>query len=260
MDFAQAIDATATLIRLGMKAVTLTGGGEPLLYPKINELIMNFIDKGIEVSLATNGLRLDRLKQTSLRSLTWCRVSCSDEQSVNQIRKALDWAVGKAPEVDWGFSYVVTDRFDPANLMALVEYANKNNFTHVRIICDLLRLDKSPPMAVVKKTLRGTDDSLVIYQGRKEYLRGQKHCYVSLLRPVLGPDGMIYPCCGVQYAKKKHDLDFASDMQMGDFDSLDEIYQKQKWFDGHLCDRCYYDEYNRFIGALLSDMKHGNFV
>ena len=73
--------------QLGTKAVTITGGGEPLLYDKFNELIDYFSDKEIQIGLVSNGLLLDRADQAVLNKVTWCRISNSDERKFNDVYK-----------------------------------------------------------------------------------------------------------------------------------------------------------------------------
>ena len=54
------------------------------------------------------------------------------------------------------------------------------------------------------------DDKIVIYQGRKKFSRGSAKCLISLIKPLIGSDGNVYPCCGVQYALADSSFDFDS--------------------------------------------------
>lgn len=244
-----------TFSGLGCRAVTITGGGEPLMHDGINKIIRRFKNADISVGLVTNGLLLDRL----IEPVKWCRISCCDERKFNsRTATIMEDSVDALFNIDWAFSYVVGENYDPDNLIKYVEFANTHNFTHVRVVSDLIDLDKCVDMQTVKETLNGIDDSLVIYQGRKEYAHGQRNCYLSLLKPVVGADGKVYPCCGVQYARKEQDLDLPESMCMGD--DIDRIYKEQSYFDGSKCFRCYYKNYNDVIGTLLSDIQHKEFI
>lgn len=60
----------------GVKSVNFSGEGEPLLYPKIVEIIQYAKSQGIDVALTTNGSLLEKsLAEKILPSLTWLRVS-----------------------------------------------------------------------------------------------------------------------------------------------------------------------------------------
>ena len=76
--------------QLGTKALTITGGGEPLMHKDLNEMIRYAAERGIECGLTTNGKLLDRLEEH--KNLTWCRISTSDEQTpaYDKISKAVN--------------------------------------------------------------------------------------------------------------------------------------------------------------------------
>jgi MoaA/NifB/PqqE/SkfB family radical SAM enzyme len=244
---------------MGVKSITITGGGEPLMYPQIDQLIAGAILSGIKVGLVTNGLLLGNLDGETLGGLTWCRVSFSDERKTEGLEDIIKKAVKSAPDVDWAFSYVVTRDYDKEKLSFIIDLANRLGFTHVRVVSDLIDIDGSEPMDKVRESL-AVDDSRVIYQPRQEYTRGSNPCYISLLKPVFGADGRIYPCCGAQYAIDGAKLDLISQMQMGDITDFPSLVSDQMFFDGSVCDRCYYSEYNKALDEMLSPIKHIEFV
>jgi len=252
------------LKELGCEAVTITGGGEPLMHPDIEDIILMFCEHNIHVGLVTNGLLLNKLHSYVFNTITWCRVSCSDERKFNtKTREIMEAAYEEGPGIDWAFSYVLSTpgEFDYKNLVQYVQFANAHNFTHVRVVSDLLNIKRCIPMERVEHVLkRNTDDRKVIYQGRKQFDPGQRDCFISLLKPVIGADGFIYPCCGAQYAHENADLDMSVSMRMGHMDNINSIYQAQSCFDGSQCVRCYYKNYNDFLGILLADIRHGRFV
>jgi len=247
--------------KLGMQAVTITGGGEPLLYPSINDLII-FLDKqGVKVGLVTNGILLGQgvLSGEAIRDLTWCRISASDE------RNTIDYCKGVVrdnPKVDWAISYVITSEPNYENIIQHVEYANSAHLSHIRLVSDLIDLKHTFEMKQIKRILRerGVSDELVIYQGRKVFTKGARRCFISLLKPVLAADGYIYPCCGAQYAMDDSSHDFPLEMRMGSMDQVERLYSKQGWFDGAKCDRCYYTRYNALLLSILSNVSHKEFV
>lgn len=58
---------------LGIKSIQYAGEGEPLLHKKINEIVEQTLDAGIDVSFITNGVLLDKLD--NIEKLKWIRVS-----------------------------------------------------------------------------------------------------------------------------------------------------------------------------------------
>jgi len=239
------------LKKFGAQAVTISGGGEPLLHPHINEIIMNLWRMGLDIGLVTNGDYLHVLDPRSLSSLTWIRISGSDEYEFD----AKWWGDVAGPIVErrkniaWSFSYVATKKFDVRNLDQYLWTAEHYNFTHVRVVGDLLHPDE------VKAFI--PDHKLLIWQPRKTPRRGAANCWVSLLRPVIGADGYIYPCCGVQYARKIPDRDNPEEMRMK---AIPRPWVEQVPFDGSYCARCYYSDYNHFIENMRMPLEHRNFI
>lgn len=249
------------LRKLNCQAVTITGGGEPLMHPGLAQILKIFFHRNIHVGLVTNGLLLGQLNEYDLNCITWCRISCCDERKLNSnAEKIIIEAVQRGSAIDWAFSYVISKDFDPGNLRKYVNLANKLNFTHVRVVSDLIDLKQCVDMETVKKALGSIDDSRVIYQGRKEFTPGQKECYISLLKPVIGADGFIYPCCGSQYSLKEDNLDMPESMRMAHIDNIIDLYREQRHFDGSVCYKCYYKNYNDLLSILLNPINHQRFV
>lgn len=229
---------------LGTRAVTITGGGEPLLHPHIESIIDLFAHHGIEMGLVTNGVLLHDVPLDTLRKLTWCRISASDEREMSDFGDAM------CADIDWAFSYVLSSKPNVDNLARHFRFAEAHGFTHVRVVSDLLDTE-----SVDMESVRAQVDSpLAIWQGRKEWTCGGE-CRIAALKPVIGADGIVYPCCGVQYAHEVADLDLPASMSMGHWSEF--VGQN---FDGSQCDRCYYDDYNRVLSQMDAEIAHLPFV
>jgi len=60
----------------GLKAIILTGGGEPTIYPKFNELVQWLkFDRQLLVALITNGTQANRIADKTWKAFSWVRVS-----------------------------------------------------------------------------------------------------------------------------------------------------------------------------------------
>lgn len=244
---------------LGMEAITITGGGEPLLYRHLSDIIGLCGDLQVKTGLVTNGYLLPRLKGLIGR-FTWIRVSMGNDRDITALQTQLDRVIHE--DTDWAFSYVIGDALNEENIAWTVRYANKHNFTHVRVVPDLVKEYKFPVDSITQSVLRHfcINDSKVIYQNRYEFSLGAKQCLISLLKPVIGADGYVYPCCGVQYAMNKNTRDFPKEMRMGKMENFEKIIKAQIPFDGSRCKRCYYDNYNKTLGLAKADYEHEEFV
>lgn len=260
LEISQLVKSVREFAELGTKAVTITGGGEPCCYKNLPDLIQELKELGIQSGMVSNGLLLDSIKHV-LPLLTWLRVSVSDDRDIDLLLNVLKRIVPNA-RIDWAFSYVLTANFNFEKLVKVIEFAQLHNFTHIRLVSDLLDLDNLESMGSIKGHLleRGIDDSLILYQDRSEYVAGSKECKISLLKPVLAPDGWIYPCCGVQYALPQSEGLFPKEMRMCNMDEINQYFSQQEVFDGSICAKCYYTSYNDVLNVLTQSYEHHRFV
>ena len=238
----------------GTKAITITGGGEPLMHPGLNEVIWYANKRGIQVGLTTNGVLLNRLKKHE--NLTWCRISSSDDRTPNY--QAIRKAISVNPETDWAFAHVVTKEPDYQMIREIVDFTNENQLSHVKLHPDLFNLPQIP-MDMVRAYLEDKDTSRVIWQDRDNITRGTKNCYISLLKPMVAPEG-IFGCCGAQYAIKGQERVMTDRMKMGDVEDLAKILDAQVPFNGAICDVCYYTRYNDALSKLKDKPRHKEFL
>lgn len=244
----------------GTKAVTITGGGDPLMHPHINEIIDFFHENDIKIGLVTNGILFNKIKAESLNKVTWCRISHDDNRNMNiAYTNLLEKTVTSAPDVDWAFSYVVSEHYNIEEIRKIVSFANIHNFTHVRLVADLFH-PEDIDMSIIKETIN-INDSLVIYQGRKGYLHGAKDCFIGYLKPLIGADKKVYACCGVQYALNTPSYDLPEELCLGNAMDIKNIIDNSKEaLDGSKCVKCYYDNYNTLLGSLIQNIEHKEFL
>lgn len=221
---------------LGGKSVTIAGGGDPTMHPDFDEIIGEIHSMGIKIGLVTNGIKL--VKFSNIDKLTWCRISLS---YCNPIRKNWLPIIDSVP-VDWAFSYVYTG--DRELCQKAVTEAESMKITHFRIVCDINKLELLP-------LPKFDNDSKVIYQPRETFTQGAKRCYISLMKPFLDVDGNYYPCCGVQYAREKQDTTRKIDTDMSMGSDFVKTSLSQKPFDGSLCTKCYYGDYNKLMARVV---------
>ena len=74
---------------MGVKAITYSGGGEPLIYPHILEALKKTLEYGIDLSVITNGQNLKGEIAEVLTNSKWVRISLdsSDAKTFSETRK-----------------------------------------------------------------------------------------------------------------------------------------------------------------------------
>ncbi len=260
MAFDDASFVISELARLGTQAVTITGGGDPMMHPRIKDIIELFLSHNIDVGLVTNGSMLDELDTNG--SVTWCRISNGDHREFTETyRRKLSAAVWKNEKVDWAFSHVVSDSPNIPEMVRIIDFANNHNFTHVRLVSDLLA-PEDVNLEKVREDLAksGVNISKVIFQSRILPPRGGD-CYICYLKPLIAADLKVYACCGAQYAINGRDRKMQNELCIGDATDFDAIVDRSdEPLDGSVCDRCYYTGYNDLLGKMLTEVKHERFV
>ncbi len=252
------VEALECAYSLGCRAVTISGGGEPLLHPRIADVVAVCTQLGIGVGIVTNGLRIAQLPT----GVAWCRVSLSPERNLDETLLELADVVTSRPDVGWGFNYVLSVNALPLptpslntllqDVSQLVTFAREYNFTHVKIASDVY--DSSPLlMNAVRRIPR---DDRVVFWSRGDGTPGAKQCWVSLMRPVLAADGRILPCCAVQHAVESVTKDFCCDMGK----SFERVWSGQQYFDGAKCVHCYYSRHNEVLQALMEKVEYSAWV
>jgi len=245
---------------LGARGLTITGGGDPLCFQPIDNLIEYAHSLGYRIGLITNGDLLHlRPGDGALDRLTWCRISASDE--TNRI-EALEDRVAAHPRVAWGISYVVTEGFNPVNLAEHVAWADRAAMTHIRILQDHTRLDTTIGVDTVRDCLErdGVSSPRIIYQHRKEYSRGPVDCRIGLLKPFVGAEGNVYPCCAIQFALGDGRYALPKELSLCAIEEIRAFWSRPVLFNGARCVQCYYEMYNDVLRILSSDIDHQEFM
>jgi MoaA/NifB/PqqE/SkfB family radical SAM enzyme len=240
------------LKKAGMKSISVTGGGEPLLHPEFDEIMMFLYTRGIKIGLVTNGIDMTRWPKFVFQKAAWVRVSVDSER---------DTIPKLYPDVNFGVSYIPKkDWRNDIKFQTLLSSAGRGDITYLRVSTDIF---EDAAHWDVKDILEMNTLSPIIFQDRHTFTRGTKECWMHLIRPVVDADGLIYPCCGATHARFTPDLKYPAEMCLGDIHSyLSDYLNPQTPFDGSKCYRCYYSKYNEMLSAIkeMDGLKHIFFV
>ena len=243
---------------LGTKALTLTGGGEPTLHEGLLEVMSLARALDLEVGLVTNGLDWSEKTRRQLAAadamLRWARISVIRPEGPYETDRILRFA-DNLPSVDVGVSFTVTADSDPSLAADVCRTAEKAaNITHVRFVQDILR-----PDAIALRRIRDACAGLTekaLFQRRDGDVPGMNPCFVSRLRPLVGADGHVYPCCGVQYAVDPPPRKLPMNFRLCHWSQ----FHRTPPFDGSICSRCSYAAYNEVLAGMVGEVRHGRFV
>jgi len=124
-------------VEIGVKAVTFSGGGEPLLYKPLPEIMDILAEGGIHIAALTNGSNLKgKVADAFEKHGTWIRISIDawDDDSYVKSRGAKENEFSKLLENIKEF----TDRESPC-VLGISLVVGDNNYSHITEVCAILK-------------------------------------------------------------------------------------------------------------------------
>lgn len=179
----------------GCKAVIITGGGEPTLYPHFRELIDSILWSGMEVALITNGTTIPEICHYPF---SWVRISVNYS---DKFRALMDnnYQFGKETTVGLSFIYAGENKkFSPADLVAI---ANRTNAKYIRLLVDCTKgwVEMQEEYHKLRAWLGNDHDERFFIQDKTKQAPESSICHQSYLRPYLSEinGGTVFPCDSV---------------------------------------------------------------
>ncbi len=265
---------------MGVKAVTFSGGGEPLLFAHIVEAATGLLDAGIRLSLITNGQLLCGERAEVFRRAGWVRISMDSCRAgryaaIRRIpetyfHKICDniraFSRLKDPDCELGINFVVgPDNAEEVYEMAA--FARDLGVNHVKftamITRDLDRLHapfRERVTAAVRKAqadFTGPDFKVINkYEGdfalNAVFERTYRRCPIQQVITVIGADARVYLCHDKAYVPGGA-LGDLTRMRFRDLWSSEEVRRRFREFDASRECRhhCVYDQRNIMINQFL---------
>lgn len=277
------------LSEMGTKAITFSGGGEPLCYQYIYDTLDLVKEKGIDFAMISNGQALNDRACEALSDAKWIRISLD---SINPEMYKKIRGVDTFPTVISNIEHFA--KLKSANCVLGVNYVvTQDNYKGVYEICKILadagadnikfsplmvkgtipeyhaqiKKDVEEQIARAKSDLSGNcftiidkytnDESL-----NKEFKKAYSHCCIKEIFTVIGADSKVYYCHQRAYTEQ------------GCIGSLENHSFKQLWFSEETTEkfrkmdavkecnfRCVFDERNQLLNDLINmDKNHINFI
>lgn len=275
---------------MGVKAVTFSGGGEPLVYPYIIETIEGMKRSGVETSVITNGQLLNGDRAEALKDAKWVRISCDSadaatyakvrnvpESAFDEVcRNIENFARLKDSSCEFGINFVINhDNADQVYDMAA--FMKKLGVNHIkfsaRITKDLFTYHEPFKEKVVDQLHRAQveleDNTFQVinkYEGDFDtamvFARQYHRCYVNNLVTTIAADCKVYFCHDKAYVSSG----IVGDLRENSFKELwfsDEVTRRYQEFDAmkECRHHCVYDDRNILLNTLYGlDENQINFI
>jgi MoaA/NifB/PqqE/SkfB family radical SAM enzyme len=246
-DFKMAIDV---LTKYGLKAVELSGGGDPLLWSHFKEAVPYAYNKGLKLSLVTNGLALKSIPQEILGMFAWIRPSVQNAAYAKKI--AMDWIPNNVKK---SMSYIVYDEKSLKGLEKLYTFAKESD---ILIRVAPIRPCKEEWAKTVEKEVSKYGKPFLFFT--KEY-GSPLGCYMLWIRAAINWKGEFLPCPSIE-------LTFEHFGKIPDDFGVCKISEIEQWLiDNPVHDLGYRCEYcncgkdtNDYVHNLLEKMEDVDFV
>lgn len=275
---------------MGVKAVTFSGGGEPLVYPYIVETMQKILEVGIDLSIITNGQLLKEKRAEILANAKWVRVSfdSANAETYAKVRQlSLDafdevckniyqFSKIKKADCELGVNFVINHE-NAAQVYDMAKMVKKLGVNHIkytaRVTKDLFAYHEPFKQKVIEQIHRAKTeleeegfkvinkyesdfDSVLVFH------RCYNKCYINQIFTVIAADSKVYFC---------HDKAYVQDGIVGD---LKNQSFKNLWFSEEIKKRyqefnpqkecnhhCVYDDRNELLNTFYSlDRNHINFI
>lgn len=274
---------------MGVKAVTFSGGGEPLCYSHIIETLSMVEQLGMDYAMITNGQALQGEAAERLKKAKWIRISFDASKdstygsvrgvnTFNQILANIEnFAHIKDDTCVLGINCVVTksNAGEVYDICRLVKALGVNN---IKLSPILIKEEQDNYHNEIKETVmeqiykarqkledekfrivdKYSDDIALINSCKKDY----STCYIQNFFAVIAADAKVYRCHQRAYTK------------VGEIGDLTKKSLKEIWFSQETIDkvnhfnpqkecafRCAFDERNKLLNDFIHmDQNHVNFI
>jgi radical SAM protein with 4Fe4S-binding SPASM domain len=251
--------------KLGAKALEITGGGNPLLYPQINELINYAFKLGYKIGIISNSINPSKyLTKKSVDQIIWFRSSLSGFYKSSKV--PYDFSI--IPEGKLGFSYIITDETTKEHLEAIVELVKQRpDVKFVRIAANCLDGDEIKNFKKKwGKVIESLGEKFFIKEIGENYRPYSDFCGVGMIRPYCTEDGNIYPCSSYVLKEQKYDPAYSIGRlenvrgMYNEANILYETFQKPYMIDPKKCYHCFYANNNKLLHTITKRIQDEDFA
>jgi MoaA/NifB/PqqE/SkfB family radical SAM enzyme len=202
----------------GLKAVIITGGGEPTIYPEFNELVEWIkYDMGLSVALITNGTLSHNVKVWD--AFSWVRISINNFN--NWKRKIFVPKTKIAKDCILGASLIYVGQSEEY-FKEVAKWAKNMGIKYIRVLPDCLWEQEQliEEHNKIENLLVKIDDDLFFHQYKIHGAPNSTICHQAYFRPYLSEidGGTIYPCDSIvlndraEHFDKKYQICKATDI------------------------------------------------
>jgi MoaA/NifB/PqqE/SkfB family radical SAM enzyme len=245
--------------KIGTKVVEFTGGGEPTLFPQINEAIDYANKLEYKMGICTNGKTLKKIDDWG--KFEWVRIGLYfDKQDyeidVEHLRK-FDVEISGA----YIYNREENDSENIKNINRIIDFSELNKVpTRFAINAIQKKTDIEKDIEFLKEHLKKDLKYCFLSDFNIQTYRLNNHCYMHMIKPFIFPDGWVYVCPCAEFAveNKAKVTEKTRVCRIEDIENfyrdMNVEYREQK------CSFCKYAKQNEIIEDILMETEHNEFI
>jgi len=276
--------------KMQVKAVTFSGGGEPLLYPYIEETMEKVLEAGIDLSIITNGSMLVGRRAQILSKAKWVRISIDSIVPENYakirgisenamkilLENIKDFAKIKSDSCELGINFVIgkENYKEIENVAATMKelgvnhvkfaplFNNETEEYHKDIKDEIIDTLNNIASRLNGPKFKIIDLYTSDFDNYEVFKRTYSRCPIKECVCVIGADSKVYFCHDKAYLSDGCVCDLSNQSFLEGWNS-EAVTRKFREFDAKkICrQHCVYDSRNILINSYLDmDMNHINFI
>ncbi|MBI2626186.1 MAG: radical SAM protein [Candidatus Nealsonbacteria bacterium] len=249
---------------LGIGAVEWTGGGEPTLYPCINEATEYVAEKKMKLGMNTNALSIEKIKPENWSKFQWVRVALNvfdggDEAKIKRFEENVKYLKDKTRITA---CYIVSKEIGCKNIGRVVEFTNKYEILS-RLAPDCIQTKEGIKDQIdeIKEELKKYGDHKYIYLSDfNVYLfdREDNVCLMHMWKPFLYTDGYVYACPSSELAIENNRT-MQPKFRVCHASEIEKYYKNNFEIFHHPCSYCKYAKQNQILYSLLKEVDDKEF-
>lgn len=275
---------------MGVKAIQITGGGEPTVHPQHELILKGILDRGLELAVVTNGARMSYSCLQSFARAKWVRVSIDagtaesyssirriSKETFNRVQDNIRALVSQKKQLDTnvriGIGFVVTKE-NWGEIYEGAKIASDLGVDNIRISAVFQNEDEKyfdsfyerARELAIKATELNRDDFKVYNNFGNRIADLTQHnpdysfCGYQQFNTYIGADLNVYRCCNLAYNLRGL-TGSLKEQRLKDFWVSESKKEKYSNFDAKGCERCMFNVQNRnIVYAIDPNPDDVNFV
>ena len=257
MPFDMLKEGISSFHRLGTRSVEFTGGGDPTLYPWINEALEFMHKLNMHIGLITNSVDSQLVKYWQY--CNWIRISlntldCYDNMNIGPIKDSGAYISA---------CYIWNEVSTPDNFKRIARFAEDEKIV-CRVAPDCIKpgneIDESVEM--LQEILREYKDNKFVFLSDFNITteRPNFDCYIHMIKPCFYVDGYVYSCPSTELAwENNHQIDASA--KVCKYDEILDFYKGDAINKTHRsCSYCKYVKQQVVLEEVLTETTFNEFA